>query len=76
MNCAFSLQCRGPCLAIITALGGKYAAEKNGILGESAMALGRIAATAGKKAEEERLLEKLKDAICSLFSKTTSSGEN
>ena len=67
-----SLQCRGPCLAIITGLGGKYVADKNGIFGELAVALGRIAATAGKKAEEERLLDKLKDAILSIICKGNS----
>ncbi len=72
---AYLTSCRGPFIAVITALGGKYAADKKGIIGESVISVGRIAATAGKKAEEEHLLEKLKDAIHSLFSKSISNGK-
>jgi len=62
--------CSGPLLAILTALGGKYAADHyNGPIGESTKAVGRIAAATGKKAKEERIFGKLKDAIGSLFKK-------
>jgi len=58
----------GPCLAIITALGGKYIADRHdGPLADSTKAVGRIAAVAGKKAKEEKLLDKFKAAISSLF---------
>ncbi|KAL3799888.1 hypothetical protein ACHAW5_004400 [Stephanodiscus triporus] len=59
----------GPFLAIITALGGKYAADKQNKIGESCVAVGRIAEAAGKKAKEERLFDKLKTALHSMFSK-------
>eukprot|EP00580_Thalassiosira_gravida_P000745 CAMPEP_0201601198 /NCGR_PEP_ID=MMETSP0492-20130828/2203_1 /ASSEMBLY_ACC=CAM_ASM_000837 /TAXON_ID=420259 /ORGANISM="Thalassiosira gravida, Strain GMp14c1" /LENGTH=126 /DNA_ID=CAMNT_0048064329 /DNA_START=93 /DNA_END=473 /DNA_ORIENTATION=+ len=60
----------GPFLAIVTGLGGKYIADRNqGPIGDSARALGRIAAAAGKKAKEEHLFSKLKDSVRSLFSK-------
>eukprot|EP01083_Nonionella_stella_P005403 15604_1 len=59
----------GPCLAIVTALGGKYIADRHeGPLAESSKAVGRIAAVAGRKAKEEKLLDKIKAAISSLFS--------
>jgi hypothetical protein len=67
---------RGPFIAIITALGGKYAADKKGKLGESAKAVGRIASAAGKKAKEERLGQKLKAAANSLFSKNDPQRKN
>ena len=58
----------GPFFAILTALGGKYAAEKSkGPIGESTKAVGRIASAAGRKAKEERLGYKAKKAIASLF---------
>ena len=61
---------RGPFLAILAALGGKYAADKNqGPIGDSTKAVGRIAASAGRKAKEERLFCKIKAAIRSLFGK-------
>ncbi|KAL3757408.1 hypothetical protein ACHAWU_000510 [Discostella pseudostelligera] len=60
----------GPCLAILTALSGIYAAEKNkGPIGDSTRAIGRVAAAAGKKAREEHLLCKIKEAIGSIFTK-------
>mmetsp|Transcript_38241 Transcript_38241/g.67120 ORF Transcript_38241/g.67120 Transcript_38241/m.67120 type:complete len:119 (+) Transcript_38241:110-466(+) len=60
----------GPFLAIITALGGKFVADRNqGPIGDTTRAVGRIASAAGKKAEEERLLCKLKASIYSIFSK-------
>mmetsp|Transcript_24423 Transcript_24423/g.39740 ORF Transcript_24423/g.39740 Transcript_24423/m.39740 type:complete len:81 (-) Transcript_24423:262-504(-) len=60
----------GPFLAIVTGLGGKYIADRNqGPIGDSAIALGKIAAAAGKKAKEEHLFSKLKDSVRSLFSK-------
>jgi hypothetical protein len=60
----------GPCLAILTALSGIYAAERNkGPIGDSTRAIGRIAAAAGKKAREEHLLCKVKEAVGSLFTK-------
>merc|ERR1712013_148354 len=60
----------GPLLAIIAALGGKYAADKNqGPIGDASRALGRVASAAGKTAEEERLLHKMKASVCSLFLK-------
>eukprot|EP01083_Nonionella_stella_P062547 162628_1 len=61
---------RGPFLAIITALGGKYAADRNqGPVGDTCRAVGRIASAAGKKAKEERLFCKLKAAVRSIFTK-------
>eukprot|EP01083_Nonionella_stella_P153374 492740_1 len=60
----------GPFLAIITALGGKYAADRNqGPIGDTSRAIGRIASAAGKKAKEERLFCKLKAAVRRLFCK-------
>eukprot|EP01083_Nonionella_stella_P093338 261562_1 len=60
----------GPFLAIITAFGGKYAADRNqGPLGDTSRAVGRITSAAGKKAKEEHLLDKLKTAASSLFTK-------
>ena len=51
----------GPFLAVLSALGGKYAAKTNaGVVGEATRAVGRIASAAGEKAKEERLLGKLK----------------
>lgn len=58
----------GPFGAILTALGGKYAADRNtGPIGDSTLAVGRIAAAAGRKAKEEGLVCKFKAAIRSLF---------
>ena len=55
---------RGPFFAILTALGGKYAADQNqGPIGDSSKAVGRITSAAGKKAKEEKLLEKLKSVF-------------
>ena len=51
---------RGPCIAIISSLGGRYAATRNGTLSEWSIAIGRIATAAGKKAEEVRLVDKAK----------------
>ncbi|KAL7536526.1 hypothetical protein ACHAXR_007216 [Thalassiosira sp. AJA248-18] len=60
----------GPFLAILTALGGKYVADRNqGPVGDSCRAVGRIASAAGKKAKEERLICKVKAAIRSMFTK-------
>ena len=59
----------GPFLAILTALGGKYAADRQGPWGEGVRSVGRIASVAGKKAREEHFLCKLKAAIRSLFGK-------
>jgi hypothetical protein len=65
-----SLFYSGPFLAIIAALVGKYTADRNqGPIGDSVRAVGRIAAAAGKKAQEERLLCKIKAAIRSMISK-------
>ena len=67
---ASSIIYRGPFLAIITALGGKYAAAQNqGPIGEASLTVGRIASAAGKKAKEEQLFCKTKTAIRSLFEK-------
>ena len=57
----------GPCLALITALGGNWAKEKEGPFGESTRALGRIAHAAGNKAKDERLLHKMKASVVSIF---------
>ncbi|KAL9180420.1 hypothetical protein ACHAXT_008390 [Thalassiosira profunda] len=58
----------GPFFALLGALGGKYAADKNqGPTGESTKAVGRIAASAGRKAREENLGCKIRAAIRSLF---------
>eukprot|EP01083_Nonionella_stella_P059883 156682_1 len=60
----------GPFLAILAALGGKYAADKNrGPIGDASRTVGRIAAAAGQKAREEHLGCKLKASIASLFRK-------
>ena len=55
-------------LQFITALGGKYIADRlDGPLSDSTKAVGRIAAVTVKKAKEEKLLDKFKAAISSLF---------
>lgn len=60
----------GPFLAIITALGGKYAADKcEGPIRDVSKAVGSIASAAGKKAKEEHIMCKVKAAIRSIFSK-------
>ncbi|KAL7464487.1 hypothetical protein ACHAXS_004821 [Conticribra weissflogii] len=60
----------GPFWAILAALGGTYAAGRNnGPIGESSKAVGRIAVVAGKKANEEHLLCKMKDSVFSIFKK-------
>ena len=61
-------------MAILTALGGKYAADRNqGPIGEASRAVGRIASAAGKKAEEEHLLSKCKASVSCLLSKCKAS---
>lgn len=63
-----SLLYSGPMLAIIAALGGKYAADKNrGPIGDASRAVGKVASAAGRKAQEERLLYKMKASVYSLF---------
>ncbi len=59
----------GPFLAILAALGGSYAAGRDGPIAESSKAVGRIAAVAGRKANEERLICKMKDSVYSIFKK-------
>ena len=60
----------GPFLAILTALGGKYAADRDqGPIRDASLTVGRIASAAGKKAKEEQLFSKTKTAIRSLFGK-------
>ena len=60
----------GPFMAILTALGGKYAADRHqGPIGETSRSVGRIAQSAGKKAKEEDFLGKLKATIRGLFGK-------
>ena len=60
----------GPFLAFLTALGGTYAAERNqGPIGDVARAVGRIAAAAGDKAQDEHIWCKVKAAIRSIFSR-------
>ena len=60
----------GPFLAIIAALVGKYTADRNqGPIEDSVRAVKKIAAAAGKKAQEERLFCKIKAAIRSMISK-------
>ena len=60
----------GPFLAILAALGGKYAADKNqGPIRDASIGIGRIASAAYKKAEEERLLYRMKASVYSLFRK-------
>ena len=55
-------------LQFITALGGKYIADRlDGPLSDATKAVGRIAAVTVKKAKEEKLLDKFKAAISSLF---------
>mmetsp|Transcript_28186 Transcript_28186/g.45820 ORF Transcript_28186/g.45820 Transcript_28186/m.45820 type:complete len:135 (-) Transcript_28186:151-555(-) len=67
----------GPWLAIATALGGKYVADRNqGPIGDSTRAVGRIAAAAGRKANEERLFLKLKDSVQSFFGGQDRSSNN
>jgi len=67
----------GPWLAIATAFGGKYVADRNqGPIGDSTRAVGRIAAAAGKKAKEERLFIKLKDSVQSFFGMQDRSSNN
>eukprot|EP00984_Skeletonema_dohrnii_P004201 scaffold1480_cov106-Skeletonema_dohrnii-CCMP3373.AAC.2 len=57
----------GPCLALITALGGNWAKKKQGPFGESTRAIGRITHVAGKKAKDEKFLHKVKASVASLF---------
>jgi|EP01082_Thalassiosira_pseudonana_P003963 hypothetical protein len=59
----------GPFLAILTALGGKWASGRQSPIGDSTRAVGRIAASAGKKAKEEHLWCKLKASLRSLFNR-------
>ena len=58
----------GPFMALLTALGGAYAAEHNeGPIGDASRSVGHITAHAGQKAREERLVGKVKEAISSIF---------
>jgi hypothetical protein len=57
----------GPCLALITALGGNWAKKKQGPFGESTRAIGRITHVAGNKAKDEKFLHKVKASVASLF---------
>lgn len=67
----------GPFLALLTALGGAYAAERNkGPFGESSKAMGRVAAAAGKKATDEHLFCKMKAAVRSIFKQKNCNCEN
>jgi hypothetical protein len=60
----------GPFLALLTALGGRWAADKKSPIGESTRAIGRVTASAGKRAREEHLWCKIKAAVGSLFKKS------
>lgn len=57
----------GPFLALLTALGGRWSADKKSPVGDSTRAIGRIAAAAGSRAQEEHLWCKIKAAVVSLF---------
>ena len=57
----------GPFLALLTALGGRWSADKNSPIGDSTRAVGRITAAAGRRAQEEHLWCKIKAAVASLF---------
>lgn len=59
----------GPFLALLTALGGRWSADKKSPIGDSTRAIGRIAASAGKRAQEEHLWCKMKASVASLFKK-------
>ena len=60
----------GPGVALLTAIGGKIAADKSqGPIGDTSRAVGRIASATGKKVKEEHLFYKVKAAIHSLFAK-------
>jgi hypothetical protein len=61
----------GPFLALLTALGGRWSADKKSPIGDSTRAIGRIAASAGKRAQEEHLWCKLKASVASLFKRNT-----
>ena len=60
----------GPFLALLTALGGRWSADKKSPIGDSTRAIGRITATAGKRAQEEHLWCKMKAAVASLFKRS------
>ncbi|KAL3789003.1 hypothetical protein HJC23_012708 [Cyclotella cryptica] len=60
----------GPLLAIITALGGRWAADQNGPFAEFTLSVGRIAEASWKKTREEHLWCKLKSVIRSMFVKS------
>eukprot|EP01083_Nonionella_stella_P017699 49576_1 len=67
----------GPFLAIVTALGGKYIADRNqGPIGDTTRAVGRIASAAGKKAKEEQLWSKLKAVATSFFPRKSNANKN
>lgn len=57
----------GPFLALLTALGGRWSADKKNPFGESTRTIGRITASAGKKAQDEHLWCKMKAAVSSVF---------
>jgi hypothetical protein len=64
---AIGLLVGGPFLALLTALGGRWSADKKTPIGDSTRAIGRITASAGKRAQEEHLWCKMKAAVASLF---------
>ena len=59
----------GPCLAILTAIGGKWASKQDNAFAEVSNSIGTIAELAGKKAKEEDLLTKLKNSARLAFNK-------
>ena len=59
----------GPCLAILTALGGKWASKQDNAFAELSNSIGSVAELAGKKAQEEDLLTKLKSSVRLAFNR-------
>ena len=57
----------GPLLAILTALGGRWAADQNGPFAEFSLSVGHIAEASWKKSREEHLWCKLKAVVRSIF---------
>ncbi len=57
----------GPLLAILTALGGRWAADQNGPFAEFSLSIGRIGEATWKKSREEHLVCKLKAVVRSMF---------
>mmetsp|Transcript_21163 Transcript_21163/g.49688 ORF Transcript_21163/g.49688 Transcript_21163/m.49688 type:complete len:149 (+) Transcript_21163:55-501(+) len=65
VGCMFA----GPAFAILTALGGKWASKQDNAFAELSKSIGSVAELAGKKAQEEDLLTKLKSSVRLAFNR-------